>query len=63
MDLMDDEPKEGDLIRYHGHTRPLRKAEADRIRELVLKLRLNEPSRMRRPGSGTGQSARSARRP
>jgi hypothetical protein len=55
MDLMDDEPKEGDLIRYHGHTRPLRKAEADRIRDLVQKLRLNEPGRLRRPSRGEGQ--------
>jgi hypothetical protein len=59
----DDLPHEGDLIRYHGHTRPLSKVEADRIRELVLKLRLNEPGRMRRAGRGVGQSARSARRP
>jgi hypothetical protein len=50
-----DPPQEGDLISYHGHTRPLRKAEADRIRELVQKLRLNEPGRMRVPGRGEGQ--------
>jgi hypothetical protein len=32
-----------------------RVATEDRVRELVLKLRLNEPGRMRRPGRGTGQ--------
>jgi hypothetical protein len=51
----DDLPQAGDKIRYHGHTRPLSQVEADRIRELVLKLKLNEPGRMRRPGSGRGQ--------
>jgi hypothetical protein len=32
-----------------------RVAKEDRVRELVQKLKLNEPGRMRRPGSGTGQ--------
>jgi hypothetical protein len=32
-----------------------RVAKEERVRELVQKLRLNEPGRMRRPGRGTGQ--------
>lgn len=58
-----------DYIPFEGPFRPSRgpkklsPEEFAKMQELVLKLRLNEPGRMRRPGSGTGQSARSARRP
>lgn len=47
-------PFEGRLHRNRG-PRKLSQDEADKLRELVKKLRLNEPGRMGKPSRGVGQ--------